>query len=118
MGRKCDRRVVRGVFGLLALIPLAAAVARDPEIAEDDSEAVPVVHVVALLCAGIFTGAAVYISVVQHPAAREAGVGGLLFPRMYARAAPMQASLAILGTLAGLLAGVTAGSIAEWRLAR
>jgi len=64
-------------------------------------------HFVALLCAGIFTGAAVYISLVQQPAAREAGVAARLFPAMYARAAPMQASLALLGSLCGLLAGVT-----------
>lgn len=64
-------------------------------------------HLTALLCAGIFAGAAIYISVVQHPAALQAGVAGRLFPPMYARAAPMQASLAVLGSLAGLLAGVT-----------
>lgn len=64
-------------------------------------------HLVALLCGGIFAGAAVYISVVQQPAALQAGVAGRLFAPMYARAAPMQASLAMIGSLAGLLAGVT-----------
>ncbi len=64
-------------------------------------------HFVALLCAGIFTGAAVYISLVQQPAARQAGVAGRLFPAMYARAAPLQASMAMIGAVSGLSAGVT-----------
>ena len=63
----------------------------------------------ALLCAGVFFGAAVYVSIVQHPAALR--VGGALaarfFPPMYQRAAPMQASLAILGSVSGLVAGDT-----------
>lgn len=58
----------------------------------------------ASLCSGMFFGAAFYISVVQHPASIAAGraVPGMFFPHMYRRAAPMQASLAILGAVAGV----------------
>jgi hypothetical protein len=66
---------------------------------------------VACLCAGVFFGAAAYISLVQHPAALEAGsdVAVRFFPPMYRRAAPMQAGLAVLGTVAGLLRWLVAG---------
>jgi hypothetical protein len=58
----------------------------------------------ARLCCGLFAGAALYISVVQQPAARAAGddVAGRLFTPMYRRAAPVQAGLATVGTLAGI----------------
>jgi hypothetical protein len=56
----------------------------------------------ATVCSGIFAGAATYITLVQHPAARSLGTRFAveLFRPMYARAAPMQASLALLGSAA------------------
>ena len=65
-----------------------------------------ILELVAIFCCGTFFGAAVYISLVQHPAALEAGVavGGRFFPPMYSRAAPMQISLAVIGFLTGLAA--------------
>lgn len=71
-----------------------------------------VIDLVATFCSGTFFGAAVYISVAQHPAMLEAGtgVGGRFFPPMYRRAAPMQVLLAIIGTLTGVLAWVLGGS--------
>lgn len=61
---------------------------------------------IATICSGIFAGAAVYITFAQHPAAIKLGTSGAVrfFTPMYARAAPMQASLAVLGTLAALWA--------------
>ena len=60
---------------------------------------------IATFCSGTFFGAAVYISLAQHPATLEAGpgVGGRFFPPMYRRAAPMQILLAVVGTLAGVI---------------
>lgn len=60
----------------------------------------------ATSCAGIFAGAAVYINVVQQPAASELGTAtAVLFYRlMYARAAPIQGVLALVGSLAALWA--------------
>ncbi len=65
-----------------------------------------IVEIIALLCCGTFFGAAVYISLAQHPAALEAGVsvGGRFFPPMYKRAAPMQIALALIGFVTGILA--------------
>lgn len=72
-------------------------------------------ELLATVCAAIFAGAAIYISVVQHPAAIRAGsaVAARFFPHMYRRAAPMQASLALVGSLAGLLAWLW-GSGVQW----
>jgi uncharacterized membrane protein len=60
----------------------------------------------ATVCAGIFAGAAVYINLVRHPAAATLGTATAVqfFRPMYARAAPMQASLAAVGALAALWA--------------
>lgn len=67
----------------------------------------------ALFLCGTFFGAAVYISIAQHPASMEAGVpvAAAFFPPMYARAAPMQIFSAIGGTLAGLVQWLTSGNI-------
>jgi len=53
-------------------------------------------------CAGLFAGAAIYINLVQHPAAAALGTSTAVqfFRTMYARAAPMQAGLAAVGSVA------------------
>ena len=60
----------------------------------------------ATFCCGVFFGAAVYISLVQHPAALETGQDFAVrfFPFMYRRAAVVQANLALLGCVAALAA--------------
>lgn len=72
---------------------------------------------IASFCAAVFFGAAVYISVVQHPAALDTGgaVPGRFFSPMYRRAAPMQASLAIIGSIAAIV-GWIIGSGRLWLL--
>ncbi len=64
-----------------------------------------ILAIIALFCCGTFYGAAVYISLAQHPAALEAGVavGGRFFPPMYKRAAPLQIAMALIGVIAGLI---------------
>ena len=61
---------------------------------------------VASLCAGLFAGAAVYISLVEHRARMEirSEVAVAEFIPSYRRAARLQASLAIVGTIAALVA--------------
>lgn len=61
---------------------------------------------IALFSCGTFFGAALYISLVQHPAALAAGgaVGGRFFPPMYKRAAPLQITLALSGFIAAIIA--------------
>jgi hypothetical protein len=63
-----------------------------------------IVEIIALFCCGTFFGAAIYISIAQHPASLQAGVpfAAKFFPPMYNLAAPMQIILAMGGTLAGL----------------
>ena len=64
------------------------------------------VEIIAAACSGIFAGAAIFVSAVQHPASLQTGGtrSAELFPLVYHRAAPMQAGLAVLGSLSGLLA--------------
>ena len=59
---------------------------------------------VALVLATLFAGAALYISLVEHPARLGLADGPLLaqWQPSYRRALPIQAGLAILGGLAGL----------------
>jgi Domain of unknown function (DUF1772) len=63
---------------------------------------------VATLCAGLFAGAALYITLVEHPARLECGIEVALaeFGPSYRRAARMQASLAAVGFLAAMIASV------------
>jgi hypothetical protein len=69
-------------------------------------------ELVALLAAGIFAGAAVYVSLVEHPARLAVGPARAIaeFGPSYRRAAAMQAALAAVGGLAGVGAGVHGGA--------
>src|SRR5262245_39691150 len=60
----------------------------------------------ATMCAALFAGAAVYVNLVEHPARMSTGPVAALrqWRPSYHRATVMQASLAVLGTLAGLVA--------------
>lgn len=66
----------------------------------------------ALITAALFTGAAIYISAVEHPARMMLDDTSLLvqWKPAYARGAAMQASLAIIGFLLGLLAWWQSGN--------
>lgn len=61
---------------------------------------------VATVCAGLFAGAAVYITFVEHPARLECGteLAATEFGPSYRRATVMQASLAAVGLVASLVA--------------
>jgi hypothetical protein len=65
-----------------------------------------IVEFVAVLACGLFTGAAVYVSLVEHPARMECGVeiAATKFRPSYRRASVMQASLAALGLLSSTVA--------------
>jgi uncharacterized membrane protein len=58
----------------------------------------------ALLSLGLFAGAAVYVTLVEHPARRQCGTLLAIteFRPSYRRGAVMQASLAAVGGLAGV----------------
>jgi uncharacterized membrane protein len=63
-------------------------------------------ELIATLCAGLFAGAAIYITLVEHPARLECGtaLATTEFGPSYRRATIMQASLAALGLVAALAA--------------
>jgi uncharacterized membrane protein len=65
-----------------------------------------------LACSG-FAGAAVYITLVEHPARMACGneVALTVFAPSYQRAAVMQASLAVVGFLGAVVAWLAGGSI-------
>ncbi len=84
----------------------------------------------AILAAGLFAGASIYINLVEHPARVECGTELAVteFGPSYHRAAVMQASLAFIGFLAGseawingsgvwwLIGGVLLGSVIPFTL--
>jgi hypothetical protein len=61
-------------------------------------------EVIATLCTGLFTGAAVYVNLVEHPARLETGTAHAVrqWRPSYRRGTVMQASLATAGSLAAL----------------
>ena len=63
-------------------------------------------ELIATICAGLFSGAAVYITLAQQPAvaALDPPSSIVFFRAMYARAAPIQAALAAVGSLAAVSA--------------
>ena len=67
---------------------------------------------IAVLSCSLFTGAAVYVNLVEHPARMQCGleIAATEFPPSYRRATVMQAILAAVGLLASIaawLAGAT-----------
>src|SRR5450755_3720113 len=62
----------------------------------------PTLEVLSALCSGLFAGAALYISLAEHPARMECGVllAATEFGLSYRRAATMQAPLAAIGAIA------------------
>ena len=70
-----------------------------------------VAETLALVCTALFAGAAVYVSLVEHPARERAGVDVAVaeFGPSYRRAAVMQGGLALIGGLAGVVRWATLG---------
>ena len=69
---------------------------------------------VATASAGLFAGAAVYVSAVEHPARLSCGTALALreFAPSYRRGAVMQAALAVVGLLASIVAWWQADRVA------
>ena len=68
--------------------------------------------ILAILCAGLFAGAAIYITAVEHPARLACGLTIAVkeFALSYHRAAVMQASLAVVGCVTGVAAWMQNGN--------
>ncbi len=73
------------------------------------------VQTIATFAAGLFAGAAIYINVAEHPARLECGVSlaATVFGPSYRRAAVMQALLALVGSVAAVLAWQLGAGV-EW----
>lgn len=73
---------------------------------------------IAVLSCSLFTGAAIYISLVEHPARMECGVeiAATEFSPSYRRATIMQATCAALGLLSSIVAWL-AGATFWWLVA-
>ena len=73
-----------------------------------------ILQLLATLCAAVFTGAAIYINIVEHPARMSLGPSAALaeWRPAYRRGALMQAPLAIVGLLAAVAAWATGGGAA------
>lgn len=65
---------------------------------------ITLLELLATLAAGLFTGAAIYINLVEHPARMQCGTAGALaqWVPSYKRASILQASLALVGLLSAL----------------
>jgi len=68
---------------------------------------------VAVLACSLFTGAAVYLTLVEHPARMECGaeIAATEFPPSYRRTSVMQATLAAVGLLSSIAAWFAGASI-------
>ena len=72
-----------------------------------------VAKLMAIVTAGLWAGAAAYISVVEHPATLKVGVQFATdyFRPLAKRAAPSMIVLAVIGAISGILAWVGGGSL-------
>jgi hypothetical protein len=73
---------------------------------------------IAVLACGLFAGAAVYVSLVEHPARMECGIeiATAEFPPSYHRGTIMQVTLAALGLLSSIAAWLV-GATFWWLIA-
>jgi len=64
----------------------------------------------------MFSGAALYINLVEHPARMECGtqLASTVFPGSYRRAAKMQASLALIGCVSSIISYHFYGASKKW----
>jgi uncharacterized membrane protein len=74
---------------------------------------VPLFHFLAVLATILFTGAAIYINVAEHPARMECGtvVAVSVFGPSYRRAAVMQVILALIATVSAISAWILGAGV-------
>jgi hypothetical protein len=70
-------------------------------------------HFVAVASSFLFCGAAIYINLVEHPARMACGtdIAASEFAASYRRAVPVQVSLALIATIAGVLSWVIGDNV-------
>lgn len=72
-----------------------------------------VLHFISVSSAFLFSGAAIYISLVEHPARMSCGleVAATEFAASYRRAVPVQVSLAVVATASGVASWWFSGNV-------
>jgi hypothetical protein len=72
-----------------------------------------IIKLLATLAAGLFSGAAIYVNLVEHPARMKCGTALAVteFAPSYKRATVMQASLAAFGSINGISAWLLSSGI-------
>ena len=70
-----------------------------------------IIEVLAVLACTLFTGASIYINLVEHPARLSCGteIAATQWAPSYKRATVMQVSLAVVAALAGVMRGLQGG---------
>lgn len=70
-------------------------------------------EIIAVLSCSLFAGAAIYINLAEHPARLECGteLAATVFGPSYRRAAVMQASLALVAAISGLVVALSGDSL-------
>lgn len=70
-------------------------------------------EIIAVLACTLFTGASIYINLVEHPARMSCGtaIAAKQWAPSYKRATIMQVSLAVVAALAGLIRGLLGGGV-------
>src|SRR5258706_12793318 len=79
---------------------------------------VPILEFIAVICAALFAGAALYINVAEHPARMglETRLAALQWAPSYKRATLLQAALALLSFAAGTAAWIFGANV-SWLVA-
>src|SRR5258706_14918543 len=79
---------------------------------------VPILEFIAVICAALFAGAALYINVAEHPARMglETRLAALQWAPSYKRATLLQAPLALLSFAAGTAAWIFGANV-SWLVA-
>ena len=72
-----------------------------------------VLQIITILSCSLFTGAAIYINLVEHPARMECGteLAATVFAPSYRRAADMQISLAVISFIGSVLTYLESANI-------
>lgn len=96
------------------MTPPSGCAASSPSRASNQ-RVLPVLQWVATLAAGLFAGAALYVSLVEHPARIGLGSRAAVqeFGPSYRRGAAMQAPLSLVGAVAGIACWAV-GASAAW----
>jgi hypothetical protein len=103
----------------MRVIPRTSAPTRWPALRSPHTdEPTMLIQGLAILATALFAGAALYVTLVEHPARMDCPTEVALaqWRQSYPRGTRMQATLAVIGTLVGIAAGIASGG-AIWIVA-